>query len=113
MGVFARILAPNVYFIQVSLRQYPAPYTAAGDKKGDASILYENISLFINDEDKLYGGETGIRTLGSLAGSTVFETAPFDHSGTSPRGSGEGRLIAFGGGGKGFSVVCRDNLPRL
>ena len=31
------------------------------------------------------GGETGIRTLGTLTGSTVFETAPFDHSGTSPR----------------------------
>ena len=31
------------------------------------------------------GGETGIRTLGTLAGSTVFETAPFDHSGTSPQ----------------------------
>ncbi len=31
------------------------------------------------------GGETGIRTLGTLSGSTVFETAPFDHSGTSPR----------------------------
>ena len=34
------------------------------------------------------GGETGIRTLGTREGSTVFETAPFDHSGTSPRGSG-------------------------
>ena len=33
------------------------------------------------------GGETGIRTLGRLAPTTVFETAPFDHSGTSPRGS--------------------------
>ena len=31
-----------------------------------------------------YGGEGGIRTLGTLASSTVFETAPFDHSGTSP-----------------------------
>ena len=31
-----------------------------------------------------YGGETGIRTLGTREGSTVFETAPFDHSGTSP-----------------------------
>ena len=30
------------------------------------------------------GGETGIRTLGGLAPTTVFETAPFDHSGTSP-----------------------------
>ncbi len=30
------------------------------------------------------GGETGIRTLGTREGSTVFETAPFDHSGISP-----------------------------
>ena len=30
------------------------------------------------------GGEGGIRTLGTLARSTVFETAPIDHSGTSP-----------------------------
>ena len=29
-------------------------------------------------------GEAGIRTLGPSKGSTVFETAPFDHSGTSP-----------------------------
>jgi hypothetical protein len=38
------------------------------------------------------GGETGIRTLGTREGSTVFETAPFDHSGTSPRGH-ETRLV--------------------
>ena len=31
------------------------------------------------------GGETGIRTLGGLSPTTVFETAPFDRSGTSPR----------------------------
>jgi hypothetical protein len=37
---------------------------------------------------KINGGERGIRTLGTLARSTVFETAPIDHSGTSPRGSG-------------------------
>ena len=29
-------------------------------------------------------GERGIRTLGPLMRSTVFETAPFDHSGISP-----------------------------
>ena len=34
------------------------------------------------------GGETGIRTLGGLAPTTVFETAPFDHSGTSPQAHG-------------------------
>ncbi len=43
--------------------------------------------FFINALRRRIGGETGIRTLGTLAGSTVFETAPFDHSGTSPRGS--------------------------
>jgi hypothetical protein len=30
------------------------------------------------------GGEAEIRTQGTLAGSTVFETAAFDHSATSP-----------------------------
>ena len=34
------------------------------------------------------GGEAGIRTLGTPKSSTVFETAPFNHSGTSPRDSG-------------------------
>ena len=32
------------------------------------------------------GGERGIRTLGGLAPTTVFETVPFNHSGTSPQG---------------------------
>ncbi len=32
-----------------------------------------------------YGRETGIRTLGTLAGTTDFESVPFDHSGTSPQ----------------------------
>ena len=30
------------------------------------------------------GGEGGIRTLGTSKGTTDFESAPFDHSGTSP-----------------------------
>ena len=33
---------------------------------------------------RVCGGEIGIRTLGRLAPSTVFETAAFDHSATSP-----------------------------
>ena len=32
----------------------------------------------------LNGGEGGIRTPGTLASSTVFETVPFNRSGTSP-----------------------------
>jgi site-specific DNA recombinase len=31
------------------------------------------------------GGEGGIRTHGTLTRTTVFETVPIDHSGTSPR----------------------------
>jgi hypothetical protein len=38
-----------------------------------------------SENNEKYGGETGIRTLGPREGTTVFETAPFDHSGTSPR----------------------------
>ena len=34
-----------------------------------------------------FGGERGIRTLGGLAPTTVFETVPFNHSGTSPAGT--------------------------
>jgi hypothetical protein len=34
------------------------------------------------------GGETGIRTPGTLSRSTVFKTAAFDHSATSPLRSG-------------------------
>ncbi len=32
----------------------------------------------------LYGGEGEIRTLGTIAGTTVFKTVPLNHSGTSP-----------------------------
>ena len=31
------------------------------------------------------GGERGIRTPGTASGTTDFESAPFDHSGISPR----------------------------
>jgi hypothetical protein len=33
----------------------------------------------------LTGGEGGIRTHGTVTRTTVFETVPFDHSGTSPK----------------------------
>ena len=35
----------------------------------------------------LNGGRGGIRTHGTLAGSTVFKTGPINHSGTLPFGS--------------------------
>ena len=40
-----------------------------------------------------YGGGGGIRTHGALARTTVFETAPFDHSGTPPQRM-VGRLVS-------------------
>ena len=36
------------------------------------------------------GGEGGIRTHGTREGTTVFETVPFDRSGTSPHIEGAG-----------------------
>ena len=42
------------------------------------------LDLLHTEKPKKTGGEIGIRTLGSIAATTVFETAPFDHSGTSP-----------------------------
>lgn len=51
------------------------------------------------------GGETGIRTLGGLSPTTVFETAPFDRSGTSPRLDGQ-----RGGGFSGDSSRVQGGL---
>ena len=39
------------------------------------------------------GGERGIRTLGTLASSLVFETSLFNHSSTSPRRCGKRRHL--------------------
>ena len=44
------------------------------------------LDLLHSDKSLKNGGEGGIRTLGTRKGTTVFETAPFDHSGTSPHG---------------------------
>lgn len=53
----------------------------AGMMAGTAARIKKNLIF-----SGVSGGETGIRTLGPREGTTVFETAPFDHSGTSPRG---------------------------
>lgn len=53
--------------------------------KGCKLIAY---SLFIC-------GKTGIRTLGTRKGTTVFETVPFDHSGIFPGGFACANLAKF------------------
>ena len=45
-------------------------------------LIYEENER-LQDEAPL-SGETGIRTLGTVARTTVFETVPFNHSGISP-----------------------------
>ena len=50
------------------------------EQKMEFRFLF-NKNNYIKDTN---GGETGIRTLGTLAGTTDFESVPFDHSGTSP-----------------------------
>jgi hypothetical protein len=47
------------------------------------------------------GGEGGIRTLEGIAPLTVFETAPFDHSGTSPK-------VVFGAWGAALGSPMRE-----
>ena len=47
------------------------------------------------------GGEGGIRTHGTVTRTTVFETVPFDHSGTSPKAS----TCGIGGRERTFIVL--------
>jgi hypothetical protein len=66
-------------------------HLAPGPVLGSSHITLENnekIRLQPDQENAFAGasgGEGGIRTHGGLAPTTVFETAPIDHSGTSPR----------------------------
>ncbi len=42
-----------------------------------------------------FGGEAGIRTLGGVSSTTVFETVPFGRSGTSPSEDIDTNIIFF------------------
>jgi hypothetical protein len=68
-----------------SLREgdrFDSPLSAQfnGDGSGDRALMVgQNWPKSCHN-----GGEAGIRTLGTHKGTTVFETAPIDRSGTSP-----------------------------
>lgn len=78
--------------------QHSSTFPASSFKRRIEESLKHRLSvLFITQWDaknfilknqhlRLCGGEGGIRTLGTIARTTVFETAPFDRSGTSPWG---------------------------
>ena len=52
----------------------------------NVGTICDIVQKILNNNDLCVDGgrETGIRTLGTLAGTTDFESVPFDHSGTSP-----------------------------
>ncbi len=71
---------PQVFHLPshtINLKEYKnTQFYILGCKIG---CLLCNLLIF-----SVYCGETGIRTLGARKGTTVFETAPIDHSGISP-----------------------------
>ncbi len=58
----------------------PSVFPMADCMAGQVPNDGKNITI-----SRVSGGETGIRTLGRRKPTTVFETAAFDHSATSPR----------------------------
>ena len=54
--------------------------------------------LILNNYFRVYGGGSGIRTLGGFSPSSVFKTGAFDHSAKPPRGNTfkQGQLILKG-----------------
>ncbi len=83
MARIARLVVPGL----------PHHVTQRGNRRGQTFFETGDYKLYLDllahSADRARagaysGGERGIRTLGTLARSTVFETAPFDHSGTSP-----------------------------
>ena len=72
-------------------RRFPAQVNGAktGTDKAWQRPPRHELYVPISEEN---GGEGGIRTHGQLAPTTVFETVPIDHSGTSPHVGQAGRL---------------------
>jgi hypothetical protein len=81
------------------------------------SIFINKFRFIVN----MRGGETGIRTLGGVTPTTVFETAPFDRSGISPldethmraRAEAQGRIPRAGWALTGAWSDSAPQLPRL
>jgi hypothetical protein len=66
------------------------PQTSQGIRGDEGEVLGEvdfSNRYYIDNNSALRqcgGGEGGIRTHGTVTRTTVFETVPIDHSGTSP-----------------------------
>ena len=58
-----------------------------GDQLGGQRRLVQNFANKNNAFIVVYGGGSGIRTLGGLSPSSVFKTGAFDHSAKPPLGA--------------------------
>jgi hypothetical protein len=65
---------------------FRAAYSKAAGTRGQSTAYGYKVHAALTDSgcEGDDGGEGGIRTHGTLAGTTVFETVPIGHSGTSP-----------------------------
>ncbi len=77
-------LKPPIILIDTELTQSTVPI-----KNGVAT----NDAVWRSERASKASGEAGIRTLGTLAGTLVFETSTIGHSVTSPKGPAVGRII--------------------
>jgi hypothetical protein len=73
IGVRKRLQLPDATMHACKVPETPRELPLA------ETVTIRNINYVIG------GGEGGIRTHGTVTRTTVFETVPFDHSGTSPR----------------------------
>ena len=79
------IFTPTQEFARTGTNRTYQSHRLMGEELGEVSQRHCSKDMILNNYNCQNGGETGIRTLGTRKGSTVFETVPFDHSGTSPR----------------------------
>src|SRR5215216_7439003 len=67
-------------------RRTPRPFRTGREARASVAGGAAELACLRANRSLLSGGG-GIRTLGTLARTTVFETAPFNHSGTPPGAS--------------------------
>jgi hypothetical protein len=62
----------------------------------ECKMTNPGLSFSFKAFEQVNGGERGIRTPGTLTGTTDFESAAFDHSAISPRPTGKADFIRPG-----------------
>lgn len=72
----------------ISSARWPVPVNSSSLKTPGNLPLSAAVGLAESAARMGTGGEGGIRTHGTVARTSVFETDPFDRSGTSPHGAG-------------------------